>query len=67
MPQSGEINTNFGVYKNLCCGREIIIRKGATFPSCLNHPKSVTLWNVVEVETIDIISIRKKAPTDPAA
>jgi hypothetical protein len=67
MPRNGEINTNFGVYKNLCCGREIIIREGATFPDCQDHPQLPTVWNVIEVEIIDVITIRKTAHSDPAA
>ena len=43
MPDNGEINERFGVYKSVCCGREIIIREGATFPDCPNHPKLGTL------------------------
>src|SRR2546427_678640 len=39
MAQNGEINKRFGVYKNLCCGVEIVLTEGATFPDCPNHPK----------------------------
>jgi len=67
MPRNGEINTSFGVYKNQCCGREIIIREGATFPGCQGHPKSVTNWDVIEVEVIEVITINRKAQADPAA
>jgi len=67
MPQSGEINTNFGVFRNVCCGREIIIREGATFPGCQNHPKSVAVWQAIEFEIINAITIRKEKQTDPAA
>ena len=37
MPRNGEINQEFGVYKNLCCGSEIIIPEGVTFPDCPRH------------------------------
>jgi hypothetical protein len=67
MPRNGEINVSFGVYKNLCCDREIIIREGATFPECQNHPNLPTVWNVIEVGIIDVITIKKNTQSDPAA
>jgi hypothetical protein len=48
MPQNGEINLKFGVYKNLCCGQEIMIREGAQFPDCRRHPKLTTIWKPVD-------------------
>ena len=44
MPQNGEINTKFGVYKTLCCGFEIAISEGAEFPDCPNHARLTTEW-----------------------
>jgi len=67
MPQNGEKNDRFGVYRNLCCGREIIIRDGATFPDCANHPKLTTTWKQIEVEVEEVIVVRKKSKVDPAA
>jgi hypothetical protein len=67
MPQNGDINERFGVYKSLCCGREIIIREGATFPDCPGHPKLKTTWNPVDFEMIPITEIKRKSGTDPAA
>jgi hypothetical protein len=49
MPQNGDINRVFGVYKSLCCGTEIMIREGATFPDCKNHPKLSTVWKAIEL------------------
>ena len=49
MPQNGDTNKRFGVYKNLCCGDEIIVREGATFPDCKNHPKLTTVWKPIEL------------------
>src|SRR5262245_52945437 len=66
MPMNGEVNQNWGVYRNACCGKEIIIREGATFPDCPNHPKSNATWKMIEVEVADVIVI-KKAKADPAA
>src|SRR5207248_3311460 len=37
-----EINKKFGVYESLCCGAEIVIDAGSTFPDCPNHPKLTT-------------------------
>jgi len=44
MPQNGEVNKKFGVYKNVCCGQEIVITEGATFPDCAKHPRLTTIW-----------------------
>ena len=60
MPSNGEVNSKFGVYRNVCCGREIIIREGATFPDCANHPKLSTVWKTLEVEIADVIVIDNK-------
>jgi hypothetical protein len=67
MPQNGEINTKFGVYKTACCGAEIIIREGAAFPDCRYHPKLTTVWKQIEVEVVDLITIKKQSQSDPAA
>ena len=50
MPQNGEINKQFGVYKSLCCGTEIMVREGAVFPDCKNHPKLTTIWKQVDMD-----------------
>ena len=47
MPQNGEINRKFGIYKTVCCGAEIVINLGATFPDCPNHRKLSTIWRYV--------------------
>ena len=67
MPNNGEKNQHFGVYRNLCCGREIIIREGATFPDCTNHPKLSTVWKPIEVDVADVILIKKKSKSENAA
>jgi len=67
MPNNGEINQHFGVYKTVCCGREIIIREGATFPDCPNHPKLSTIWKQVDFETIPVTEIKKKSESNSAA
>jgi hypothetical protein len=61
MPQNGEINIKFGVYLSLCCRREIIIREGATFPECPNHPDLMTTWKPIEDETLESKVLEKDA------
>jgi hypothetical protein len=69
MAQNGEINTKFGVYKNVCCGSEIVVREGTAFPNCPNHPNLTTIWKSIVDEPIlrasDLPSARKKG--NPAA
>jgi hypothetical protein len=44
MQQNGELNRRFGAYKNLCCGKEIVIPDGKMFPDCPTHPNLTTIW-----------------------
>jgi hypothetical protein len=68
MPQNGEVNTSFGVYRNVCCGQEVTIRKGATFPDCSRHPKLTTIWKPLDEASVDDVSeIIKKSNAEPAA
>jgi len=52
MPFSREINLKFGVYVSECCGAEIVIVKGARFPSCPNHLNWPTNWKSTVDEPI---------------
>jgi len=36
---NGNKNTKFGVYKSLCCGYEIVIGAGITFPRLSETPQ----------------------------
>ncbi len=65
MPSNGELNSKFGVYRNVCCGREIIIREGATFPDCINHPKLSTVWKSIDVDVADVIVVEQKPRSSP--
>jgi hypothetical protein len=47
LPRNGEINKEFGVFKNLCCGVEIVIRENATFPACAVHTNLPTEWKSI--------------------
>jgi len=70
MPENGDINKTFGVYKNLCCGLEIVLNEGARFPDCPNHPKLTTLWKPMAGERFPRASelpSAKKKRNDPAA
>ena len=49
MVETGQINDRFGVYSNVCCAYEIIIRKGAIFISCPNCQQPAT-WKLVETD-----------------
>ena len=67
MPSNGDKNDKFGVYRNVCCGKEIIIREGATFPDCASHPKLSTVWKPIEFEVVNMIVLNKKSKSEPAA
>jgi hypothetical protein len=65
MPEKGSINDKFGVYQSLCCGSEIVIGEGMTFPDCPKHPKLPTKWKSVIDERIPHVTElfpRRKAP-----
>jgi hypothetical protein len=67
MPQNGEVNKRFGVYRSLCCGAEIVIPEGVPFPDCPNHPKLTTQWKSVADEKIRHVSEIFPPKKDPAA
>ncbi len=70
VPQNGEKNRKFGVYRSLCCGFEIVITEGSRFPDCANHPKLTTQWKAVHDEAIPRASDlpgSKRKNNDPAA
>jgi hypothetical protein len=50
VPQNGEINENFGTYKSICCGAEIVIKAGTPFPECRRHLKLPTIWKLILAE-----------------
>jgi len=47
MSQNGEINSKFGIYQSVCCGAEIVLKAGSTFPDCPNHLRLTTIWKPV--------------------
>jgi hypothetical protein len=68
MAMNGEVNKTFGIYRTLCCGQEIVITVGATFPDCPRHSKLSTQWKpVIEAEgIINLSDVSAKKPK-PAA
>jgi hypothetical protein len=69
MPKNGEISRADGVYRSLCCGREIMVRENDPFPDCPGHPNLSTVWKLRREEPIlkvaDLKIFRKK--NEPAA
>jgi hypothetical protein len=54
MPKNGEINTQFGLYRSLCCDREIMIREGEPFPDCPRHKNLSTVWKLIKAEVVQM-------------
>ena len=48
MPLKGDKNTLFGIYRNTCCGAEIVISVGAVFPPCPRHQDTGAEWIQIE-------------------
>ena len=66
VPQIGEKNTLFGIYKDDCCGLEIVISVGAEFPTCPTHPHRLTQWTQIEIDGAEVI-IKRKPQSESAA
>jgi hypothetical protein len=62
MPHNGEINQQFGIYKSVCCGAEIVINSGAAFPDCPNHRKLTTIWKQIIEEKAISPAVNKSEP-----
>jgi hypothetical protein len=62
MPQNGETNRKLGFYKNLCCGKEIVVPTGNEFPACPNHPGLTTIWKPLVED--NIVQFRKPRAAD---
>jgi len=56
---NGEINERLGVYRTVCCGTEIVINPGTTFPDCPKHPKRITIWKLHVEERTDSLAINE--------
>jgi len=52
MPKNGETNHTLGLYRNVCCGEEIVVPEGDAFPDCPNHPKLSTIWKPENTQKI---------------
>jgi hypothetical protein len=62
MPENGEKNTTFGVYKSVCCALEIVIAAGAVFPDCPNHLHLPTQWKLTGDALAEIPHASQLAP-----
>ena len=60
MATNGDVNTKFGIYRTLCCGQEIVITVGASFPDCPKHPRLTTEWKPV-LEADGIIHLKESS------
>ncbi len=68
MPQNGEINKKFGVYKSVCCDYEIVIAEQVTFPDCPHHIKLTTEWKpVIDDRIRHVTEVTAATVRDPAA
>jgi hypothetical protein len=65
MRKSGEINQEFGIYRNVCCGAEIVIPEGVTFPECATHIDLVTQWENI-THTDRVLQPRELRPKKPS-
>lgn len=67
MPQNGEINEKFGIYKSVCCGCEIVIPEGVHFPDCPRHIHLTTEWKSVTDDRVrHVVEVVEEKKT-PAA
>jgi hypothetical protein len=64
MATNGDVNREFGIYKSVCCGAEIVINPGAAFPDCPNHRKLSTIWKPY-LEEKSISQTANKPELDP--
>ena len=60
MPENGDISPVFGLYRSLCCNREIVIREGDIFPDCPSHRNLSTVWKLVKAEVVPAKEAKKK-------
>jgi hypothetical protein len=62
MPWDGDKNEVFADYANACCGSEIVIRAGSSFPACPKHPKQTAEWTQIDVDIADSLSNGNLSP-----
>jgi len=60
---TGYKNPQFGIYKAVCCGYEIVVTEGARFPDCPEH-KLPTQWELIAA--IDRGRLKKKSDSEAA-
>jgi hypothetical protein len=65
MPNRGEKNTTFGVYRNVCCGVEVMLSEGAKFPDCPRHVHLPAIWKLVGALPEHVPGVRECDFLDP--
>jgi hypothetical protein len=46
---AGSVNKEHGIFKSHCCGDELVLYKGITFPNCKKHQELATRWEMVGI------------------
>ena len=67
MPHNGEKNRRFGVYKSLCCGKEIILPEEKEFPDCPNHSNLTTVWKPIVGDRFQRLAKQSEPTPRPVA
>jgi len=44
---AGSVNGNYGIYRNHCCGNELVLYRGIKFPNCVTHNEMQTRWHLM--------------------
>lgn len=45
--RAGSLNQEHAIYKNHCCGDELVLYRGIVFPNCKKHKDIETRWQLV--------------------
>jgi hypothetical protein len=67
MPNNGDKNIKFGVYRNVCCGEEIILPEDVSFPDCSRHRNLPTIWKSQDGDEIVKLTRLKQSSSNSAA
>jgi hypothetical protein len=61
---AGSTNGEYGIYKNHCCGDELVLYKGITFPNCKKHQEMATRWQMVGSIAMGPVKEEQRNPQD---